>query len=408
MKRLRHRLVALSAIALGALSISVPTAATTFGQQEVDQSRFIAVSSSGVTTRRLLILEQVSDARPCWSESGANPTIVTPLLLQFDFTGICNRATDRNGYSIRVNGQDMGLDYSIRILPQNGDLVMLGVPNDRSRPQLVIGRANGMTQDFAKIILQPGWRFTKRTFGDRTLGHVYLTYEGVFPPGDVATQPTPTPLPTPTPAPTPTPTPAPVTFTDISRDIYATQIRNAVAAGFISGFPDNTFRPLDTLTREQLVSMVLDALTKAPNVNLRIPAAASGDPYRDVNASRWSAAKIQFARDNNIVRGYEDGTFRPAQPVTRAELVSVLKRAAEFALTARGSSPTLLLNQPTRTFADTTNHWASATITELSGFCGVASPLNEQGNNFAPNAASQRNYAAAATLRMIDCLQLPQ
>ncbi|WP_448604672.1 S-layer homology domain-containing protein, partial [Thermoleptolyngbya sp.] len=212
----------------------------------------------------------------------------------------------------------------------------------------------------------------------------------------------------PTPAPTPTPTPAPVTFTDISRDIYATQIRNAVAAGFISGFPDNTFRPLDTLTREQLVSMVLDALTKAPNVNLRIPAVASGDPYRDVNASRWSAAKIQFARDNNIVRGYEDGTFRPAQPVTRAELVSVLKRAAEFALTARGSSPTLLLNQPTRTFADTTNHWASATITELSGFCGVASPLNEQGNNFAPNAASQRNYAAAATLRTLDCLQLPQ
>ena len=408
MKRLRHRLVALSAIALGALSISVPTAATTFGQQEVDQSRFIAVSSSGVTTRRLLILEQVSDARPCWSESGANPTIVTPLLLQFDFTGICNRATDRNGYSIRVNGQDMGLDYSIRILPQNGDLVMLGVPNDRSRPQLVIGRANGMTEDFAKITLQPGWRFTKRTFGDRTLGHVYLTYEGVFPPGDVATQPTPTPLPTPTPAPTPTPTPTLVTFTDISRDIYATQIRNAVAAGFISGFPDNTFRPLDTLTREQLVSMVLDALTKAPNVNLQIPTTASGDPYRDVNASRWSAAKIQFARDNNIVRGYEDGTFRPAQPVTRAELVSVLKRAAEFALTARGSSPTLQLNQPTRTFADTTNHWASATITELSGFCGVASPLNEQGNNFAPNAASQRNYAAAATLRMLDCLQLPQ
>ncbi|MEG4913698.1 S-layer homology domain-containing protein [Microcoleus sp. B7-D4] len=37
--------------------------------------------------------------------------------------------------------------------------------------------------------------------------------------------------------------------------------------------------------------------------------------------SRWSAGKVLFARDNKIVSGYQDGTFKPTQPVTRAELM---------------------------------------------------------------------------------------
>jgi len=191
-------------------------------------------------------------------------------------------------------------------------------------------------------------------------------------------------------------------------DIYVSEIRGAVGAGFIAGFEDNTFRPTATLTREQLVSMVLDAVGKAPGVILRLPTSASADPYSDVSAARWSAAKIQFARDNNIVSGYEDGTFRPNQPVTRAEMMAVLRKATLFAKTARGSAAIILPTQTPRVFSDTTNHWAAATITELSGFCGVASPLNEQGTAFAPNDATQRNYAAAATLRMLTCLQLPQ
>lgn len=179
--------------------------------------------------------------------------------------------------------------------------------------------------------------------------------------------------------------------------------------GFIAGFPDdNTFRPTATLTREQLVSMVLDALRRAPNVNLQIPTQASGDPYRDVNRARWSAAKIQYARDNNIVRGYEDGSFRPEQPVTRAEMIVVLKRAAEFAQIQRGSSANLLPTQQPFSFTDTSTHWAAQPITQMSAYCGVASPLNERGTMFEPNSPALRNYAAAATLRTLDCLQLPQ
>jgi len=398
MKPILRGLTTLAAVALGAFSTSTVPAqsASIFGQQEVDQSRYVAFSSRGLSDRGLIIIEQVADSRACWDEVGSRPTLIDPLLLNFDFTGICRRSTDRNGYSIRVNGEDMGLSYTLRVIPREDEMVLMGIPRDESVPTVEIGRTSGVSNDFTKLTLDPGWRFTRRTYNDQVLGHVYLTYEGAFPPGSDPTNP---PQP-----PTPPTTPR---FRDISGDIYFNDIQQAVEIGFIAGFEDNTFRPRETLTREQLVSMVLDALEEVPNANFRVPAQASGNPYSDVSASRWSAAKIQFARENNIVSGYEDGTFRPDRPVSRAELISVLRRAASFAQTLQGESPNLTPNTPVVNFTDTANHWANGQIAEMSTFCNVASPLNERGRQFAPDSSALRNYAAAATLRMLNCVEPP-
>lgn len=381
--------IATASAALALLCMAPAVSAATFGQQEVEQERFIAIAAprAGGSAHQLVILEQLSDERPCWDEFGSSPVIVDPLLVTFDFTGICGRSTDSNGYSIRVNGEDLGLQYSLRVLQQNNDLVLVAV-NDRSDTQVEVGRAYGTTTDFARLILNPGWRFTKRTLGDRVLGHIYLTYEGAFPPGSIATPPTPPPT---------------YAFRDIARDTYADEIQQAVQVGFISGFEDSTFRPQEGLTREQLVSMVLEALSRQPGVTLNLPTAASGNPYSDVDASRWSAAKIQFAKNNNIVSGYEDGTFRPTQPVTRAEMMAVLRRAAEYSRAQQGLGAALPSTQAPIEFSDTTGHWAAALISQMSAYCGVASPVNEQGNVFAPNSPTLRNYAAAATLRMFNC-----
>ncbi|MBW4657961.1 MAG: S-layer homology domain-containing protein [Drouetiella hepatica Uher 2000/2452] len=278
-----------------------------------------------------------------------------------------------------------------------------------------MGRTNGVTSDFAKITLDPGWRFTKRVFGEQTLGHVYLTYDGDNVPvanvgggtgstgstGNTGNTGTGSTGNTGTGS---TGTPAPSRFNDTVNDIYAADINRAVQTGFISGFEDNTFRPTASLTREQLVSMVLGALGSLPNVKLDVPTQATGNPYSDVEASRWSAARIQFARDNNIITGYQDGSFRPAQPVTRAELMAVLRRAAEYGKAMQGQQPQIQGNRPAATFADTNGHWANPLISQMSSYCGVASPLNETGSAFAPDTAAQRNYAAAATLRTLSCL----
>jgi N-acetylmuramoyl-L-alanine amidase len=394
MKSNMRRFVALAALTVtSTLAAAAPTfSVSQFGQKEVDQTKFAAIASpyQAGKAHQLLVVEQVTDARPCWSESGSAPILVNPLLLQFDFTGICGRSTDANGYSIRMNGEDLGLRYSLRVLQRDNDLVLVGAPRDRGGQEIVVGHAAGMTTDFAKITLDPGWRFTKRTLGDRTLGHVYLTYDGNAPDGGT------------TGGGIPTPTNG---FRDTANDIYLAEINQAVSAGFIAGFSDdNTFRPQASLTREQLVSMVLGAIDSLPNVTLSVPA-ATANPYGDVASSRWSAAKIQFAKANNIVSGYEDGNFRPEQPVTRAELMAVMRRAAEYAKTVQGQPTTLTGNRPAQNFTDTTGHWSNALVSQMSTYCGVASPLNERGSNFAPDSAAQRNYAAAATVRMLNCVK---
>jgi hypothetical protein len=371
-------------LTVGAIGSAI---AFTFDETEINQNRVIAIAQpSALGGYQLLILEQVSDRRQCWSESGFNPVRVDPLLVTFDFTGICGRATDSNGFSIRMAGTDLALKYSLSLQTFDGNVVLVGSPSDPQAEPIIIGRTNGNTNGFMKIILEPGWRFTKRAYQGRTLGHFYFTSDR--------------------PAPGDTGNTGGNTFRDIANDIYAAEIKEAVALGFVAGFSqDNTFRPQLAVTREQLVSLVVESLKGIQGANITFPSTVASPPYRDVNISRWSAAKVKFARDNKIVSGYKDGTFKPAQPVTRAELMAVLRRAAEFGLSARGKQRELVSQQPSKTFSDTQNHWAAAIIAQMSGYCSVASSLNETGSRFAPDDSAKRNYAAAATLRMLKCVK---
>lgn len=187
MKSVIRRLALIAATATSAaVSTLAPissAAAAQFGQQEVDQGKFIAIAApAGATSHQLLILEQLSSSRACWSESGSAPTVVEPLLLKFDFTGICGRSTDSNGYSVRVANQDLGVQYSLRLVKQANDIKLMAVSNrDRSVPPIEVGRTQGLANGFTKIDLNPGWRLTKRTYNGRALGHVYLTHNQDLP-----------------------------------------------------------------------------------------------------------------------------------------------------------------------------------------------------------------------------------
>lgn len=175
---LNLRVATLATLALSAVGTSQPAIANSlFGQQEVNQSQYAIVASPyGGTFHQLLILKQISNVRPCWSESGSSPTTINPLLLEFDFTDICGRSTDSNGYSIRTGGEDLNWRYSFRVARRGNELHLLGVPNvDRSAPELLIGRTRGYNPGFSKFYLEPGWRLAERAYQGTSVGHVYLT-----------------------------------------------------------------------------------------------------------------------------------------------------------------------------------------------------------------------------------------
>ena len=176
------RLTALLGLAFATpLSLSSPVAASEFTETAIDQSQVIAVAVPyGVETRKynLYIFEQIPNKRQCWQTSGQAPRMVDALLTQFDFTGHCRRATDSNGYSMRIDGQDFGLDYLLRVVPRGNELVLVATSRTGRGPEIVLGRSQGLSLDSPQLMqlrLNPGWQFTKRTYQGKMLGHYYIS-----------------------------------------------------------------------------------------------------------------------------------------------------------------------------------------------------------------------------------------
>lgn len=93
----------------------------------------------------------------------------------------------------------------------------------------------------------------------------------------------------------------------------------------VTGYEDGTFRPDQHITRAEMAVM----MAKAEGYNIDPDISADEVDFPDVDAgyAAWSAAKaIQILSDLGIMDGYTDGTFRPGQPITRAETVAVVNR----------------------------------------------------------------------------------
>ena len=168
----------------GALA-SVSTAhaqGSLFNAVPVDEANFVLVSApigSGARSQ-LNIYEQRSSKRACFAVSGASPAIVDPLLSTFDFSGICNRYIDGNGYSLRIGGDDLGTRYRLTVVNTGTDMELLATPTrNPSQPTFVVARADGAGSGFLKLSFEPGWSLKRRAYGTKTLGHIYVYRDGV-------------------------------------------------------------------------------------------------------------------------------------------------------------------------------------------------------------------------------------
>ncbi len=175
-------LITTAAVVLAGLAASPGAQAQQFDQQPIAPNLAVAIASPvrEGALYNLMILTQVPNQRQCWQEQGqdSGPVVVDPLLLNFDFTGACDRSTDGNGYSVRVNGQDLGVQYRLEISPRQNDLVLFARPTrDRTAPPIEIGRTNGRANGFLKIQLNPGWQMARRTYNGQPVGHIYLTHD---------------------------------------------------------------------------------------------------------------------------------------------------------------------------------------------------------------------------------------
>lgn len=111
----------------------------------------------------------------------------------------------------------------------------------------------------------------------------------------------------------------------------------------------------------------------APSVDTTPTPTSFGVSFDDVDSNYWADPFIQGLAEKNLISGFPDGTFRPEQPVTRAEIAAMLQKTFNFP-----SPPSSQAN-----FSDVpTNHWAADAIEESYAAGFMAGYPN---NSFLPN-----------------------
>ncbi len=117
-----------------------------------------------------------------------------------------------------------------------------------------------------------------------------------------------------------------VRFSDVASDTrHAGYMTRLAELGITSGFSDGTFRPDESVTRAQMASFLVSALG---NLNPGNPNTAS---FSDVSTDNSHAGAIAGLAAGGVTSGYGDGTFRPGEPVTRAQMASFLAKALGLA-----------------------------------------------------------------------------
>ncbi len=111
-------------------------------------------------------------------------------------------------------------------------------------------------------------------------------------------------------------------FSDIEDHWSRDYVKSMVAKHVIDGFEDGTYRPQDQLTRAQFAKLLVEAL--------ELDIVADKGSFKDVGADHWAKDYIETARQQGIIEGYGDSTFKPEQFINRAEMATTITNALKL------------------------------------------------------------------------------
>lgn len=112
----------------------------------------------------------------------------------------------------------------------------------------------------------------------------------------------------------------------IEGDTYFEALQYLKDEGIVSGYPDGTFRPFQTINRAEFTKIIVGATGYNPAQN---PSgydifALIGVPFSDVEDGSWYVPYLREAKDNAMIDGYPDGSFKPAQEINFVEAAKIV------------------------------------------------------------------------------------
>ncbi len=125
---------------------------------------------------------------------------------------------------------------------------------------------------------------------------------------------------------------------------------------YIHGYPNGNFGKEDSVTRAEVAAM----LTRCLKNDNKLPTNMAKRKFSDVPENEWYAGYVDDAISYGLFSGYEDGTFKPNNKITRGELASVIGNYLKLDISNVG-----VVEEP---YTDVANHWARDNINALNRY----------------------------------------
>ena len=122
------------------------------------------------------------------------------------------------------------------------------------------------------------------------------------------------------------------------------EVKTELHRAYINGYPDGSVKPQGEITRGEVA-----AIMSRLHADLEEIEYSTETKYSDVKATDWYAKHIAYVSDKGLMEGYEDGSFKPEDKITRAEYATVVARFKN-------------LERIATSFEDSKDHWASEFI----------------------------------------------
>ncbi len=114
-----------------------------------------------------------------------------------------------------------------------------------------------------------------------------------------------------------------VTFHDVPADAwYAADVNKGAALGFVTGYPDETFKPDNQISREEMAVMVSKFVD---SVKLDLKESVQAIAFTDADdIGGWAVSHVSRVQKMGIVNGMEDGRYAPQENTTRAQAATIV------------------------------------------------------------------------------------
>ncbi len=110
-------------------------------------------------------------------------------------------------------------------------------------------------------------------------------------------------------------------FPDLPRTHWAAKyVKAAMGLKYVSGYPDNTFRPVKALTRAEGI-IIFSRFAELP-----IPESVAVDPFSDLPKTHWAAKYVEAAKNAGLLLYLANKPFGPNADLTRAEAAEILSK----------------------------------------------------------------------------------